>query len=146
MTWLYWGLILFLQNVSFTIVSRSRNSGSLLRHMAASFVSNGIWFASQIFIFKRMLDIMTGKEGVGMAVLTGAFYTVMTMVGSLFAHWLSLKTEKGKGAVGASSKYAQILVEDWEAVKGKYEQMISSKPSQSITTRTGKVITLTQND
>jgi len=37
-------LLAFFQNVSFTIVSRSRNRSSFKYHMIASVFSNGIWF------------------------------------------------------------------------------------------------------
>ena len=40
-----------------------------------------------------------------------------TLLGSLVAHYWSLKNEKGKAAVGANKKYAQIPVEEWEQVK-----------------------------
>lgn len=33
----------FLQNASFTLVSRARNSNSILFHTVASVLSNGIW-------------------------------------------------------------------------------------------------------
>ena len=34
----------FIQNVSFTLVSRSRNRDNLRYHMVAAVFSNGIWF------------------------------------------------------------------------------------------------------
>jgi hypothetical protein len=50
-------------------------------------------------------------------VLAGLFYTACTVTGSVLAHYGALRTEKGKGSVGANKKYAQIPVEEWESVK-----------------------------
>lgn len=116
-SWIIWAVLLIAQNFAFTFVSRARNSGSLKRHLIAGIGSNGIWFLSQIIIFTKMFAMMTGKYGVQMAVFTGLFYTAFTLLGSVLAHYFSLKTEKGKSAVGATSKYAQIPVEEWNKVK-----------------------------
>jgi hypothetical protein len=115
--WSLWGLVLVIQNVSFTFVSRARNSGSLKRHMIASLMSNGVWFASQLMLLGPVIDMIKGSQGLMTAVAAGAYYTTMTMGGSFFAHWLALKTEKGKSAVGANAKYAQITTEEWREVQ-----------------------------
>jgi hypothetical protein len=117
MTWLLWAALLIAQNFAFTFVSRARNSASLKRHIVAAMFSNGIWFASQLIIVSKMFDMITGKYGPLAAIGTGLFYTVFTISGSVLAHKISLATEKGKGAVGASAQYAQITKEEWEAVK-----------------------------
>lgn len=117
MSWLVWGFVLILQNFAFTFVSRARNSGSLGRHAIAGVFSNGVWFVSQTFIFSRMFAMMTGKYGTWAAIGTGVYYTGFTLLGSILAHHFALKTEKGKAAVGSNKKYAQITVEEWEAVK-----------------------------
>jgi len=116
-TWLIWAPVLVAQNFAFTFVSRARNSGSLKRHMVAGIASNGVWFISQIIIFSKMFAMMTGKYGVSMAIFTAVYYTAFTLLGSLLAHYWSLKNEKGKAAVGASARYAQISNEEWQAVK-----------------------------
>jgi hypothetical protein len=121
--WAIWAVILIMQNFAFTFVSRARSSGSIVRHAIASVFSNGIWFVSQIIIFTAMFQMMLGKYGLKMQVFTAVYYTVFTMIGSLTAHWFSLKTEKGKSAVGASKKYAQISVEDWATLKRHNDQM-----------------------
>lgn len=122
LTWLYWAPILIAQNFAFTFVSRARNSGSLRRHLVAGIASNGVWFVSQIIIFSKMFAMMTGKYGIGMAVFTSLYYTLFTLLGSITAHYWSLSNEKGKAAVGASKKYAQIPVEEWEQVKALLPQ------------------------
>jgi hypothetical protein len=114
--WLLWALLLIAQNFAFTFVSRARNSGSIARHAFASVFSNGIWFASQMVIFQKLFKLMTGGYGWKLGVFTAAFYTVFTMIGSLLAHYHALRSEKGKAAVGANKKYAQITVEDWNLV------------------------------
>jgi hypothetical protein len=117
--WFLWGVILILQNFAFTFVSRARNSGSLKRHLIAGFFSNGVWFVSQLFIFSKMFDILTGKYGILSAVATGLFYTGLTLTGSLLAHFWALHSEKGASAVGSNKKYAQIPVDEWNQIKEK---------------------------
>lgn len=116
-SWVLWALVLIVQNYAFTYVSRARNSGSLTRHAIAAVFSNGVWFVSQLLIFSRMFDLMTGKSGMGMAIFTGTFYTVFTLTGSISAHYSALLTEKGRSAVGASKKYAQITQDEWAQVR-----------------------------
>jgi hypothetical protein len=115
-SWILWAVILFLQNISFTYVSRARSSGSLLRHLKASIFSNGIWIFSQIIMLGAMFDALTGKRGHVLQAESAAVYTVACVAGSIFAHWLAMKTEKGKNAVGFNKKYAQIPVEEWLAM------------------------------
>lgn len=120
--WLMWAAVLFLQNISFTYVSRARSSGSLLRHAKASVFSNGIWIFSNMLMLGPMFDYLTGKHGRHEQALTGLVYTVACVGGSLFAHYLAMKTEKGKNAVGYNKKYAQIPVEEWASMKAKIER------------------------
>jgi hypothetical protein len=124
--WLLWALLLIAQNFAFTFVSRARNSGSIARHAFASVFSNGIWFASQMVIFQKLFKLMTGGYGWKLGVFTAAFYTVFTMTGSLLAHYHALRSEKGKAAVGANKKYAQISIEDWNLVFRWVENQKSS--------------------
>lgn len=115
-TWVVWAVILMAQNFSFTFVSRARNSGSLKRHMVAAFLSNGVWFASQVIATSAFLEILSGKFGWKMTVFAGIFYTLFTLVGSLVAHHYALNSEKGNGAVGANKKFAQVTKEQWDSV------------------------------
>ncbi len=120
-----WGAILLLQNFSFTMVSRARNSASLARHIKASLMSNGVWMASMMFMVGPMLDNLQGKNGILVQALTGVFYTVITVTGSVLAHKYSLATEKGKGAVGANDKYVQITKEEYTTIMKKLETIPS---------------------
>jgi hypothetical protein len=106
--YLGWAAVLFAQNYSFTYVSRARNSGSLMRHLKAAVFSNGIWIFSQILMLGVMFDNLTGKHGFGPQVLSGIIYTMSTVAGSLFAHFVAQKTEKGKDRVGAHKDVAQF--------------------------------------
>lgn len=116
MNWAVWVTILFLQNLSFTYVSRARSSGSLYRHFKASIFSNSIWIFSQILLLGPMLEGLLGRRGRLLQFETAAVYTLATVSGSIFAHYWALRTEKGKNAVGFNKKYAQIPIEDWKRV------------------------------
>lgn len=118
-----WAAVLFAQNYSFTYVSRARNSGSLLRHAKAAVFSNAIWIFSQILMLGPMFDSLTGKHGLHQQIIAGAIYTVATVAGSIAAHVVAKKTEKGSSAVGASALYAQITKSEWEATKQQLEEL-----------------------
>lgn len=122
-SWAAWAVILFFQNISFTYVSRARSSGSLTRHLKASIFSNGIWIFSQMILLGPMFDYLTGKHGHGMQLASAGVYTASCVAGSIFAHWLAMKTEKGKNAVGASKLYAQIPIKEWEAVRETIQRL-----------------------
>jgi hypothetical protein len=80
-------LLAFAQNVSFTIVSRSRNRSSFKYHMIASVFSNGIWFLT----FRQLL----------LADMSFALfipYTIGTVSGSLCGAKLSMWIENKVGA------------------------------------------------
>lgn len=101
MTWILWGLLLVVQNMAFTWVSRARNSGSFSYHAVASVFSNGIWFASQLILVDSIVRVARDADWVGAAQL-GAFYTSCTVTGSILMHWISLRyLETGKRKVGA---------------------------------------------
>jgi hypothetical protein len=100
MNWFIWGVLLIIQNASFTMVSRARNSGSLLYHGIASIFSNGIWFLSQFILVDKFMTILKGNDW-KLAAITGLFYTACTIAGSLSMHYISMHyLEKGKRKVG----------------------------------------------
>lgn len=120
MSWFAWALIIIGQNFAFTFVSRARNSGSLPRHIIAAIFSNLIFFVQFAFITDKTANaMMHGEMGRLAQVGIALFYTVWTVSGSVLAHYFSLKTEKGSGAVGANKKYAQIPTDEWNAIKAK---------------------------
>lgn len=116
--WAAWAFALVWQNYSFTRVSRARNSASLKAHALASVQSNSAWFLQSLFVYSAFMNILTGHAGILKAIGAGLFYTAFTMSGSIYAHYVSLKKEKGKSAVGASKLYAQIPVAEYEQLKG----------------------------
>lgn len=80
-------LLAFAQNVSFTIVSRSRNRSSFRYHMLASVFSNGIWFLT----FRQLI----------LAEMTYVLfipYTLGTVAGSLCGAKVSMWIERRIGA------------------------------------------------
>jgi hypothetical protein len=100
MTWVLWGILLLAQNASFTAVSRARNSGSVKYHILAGLFSNGVWIANMFVIFDQ---IERAKQSHNVLLITGtiAFYTALTLTGSVLMHYWLLRKEKGKMKVGA---------------------------------------------
>lgn len=78
----------FIQNVSFTMVSRSRNRSNMTYHALCSVASNGLWF-------------LTVRELVIADLTLWLFvpYVAGTVSGSLFGAKVSMKIEKMIGAV-----------------------------------------------
>jgi len=97
MVWVLWFLLLVLQNASFTLVSRARNSDSLFYHALASIPSNGVWFLSQFILIDNMVRIIRDSDW-WFGVLVGAVYVVGTMTGSLGMHWIALHHIEKKSA------------------------------------------------
>lgn len=96
MNWFFWGILLLLQNASFTWVSRARNSGSVMYNGVASIFSNGIWMVGQAII---VVNIAEAKTPLWQMVL---FYTTLCTIGSMGSQWILMKyIEKGKRKVGA---------------------------------------------
>ena len=79
----------FAQNVSFSIVSRSRNRSNLTYHMIAAVFSNGIWFLT----FRQLV---TANMNLALFVP----YTIGTVAGSVFGMKVSMWIE---GLLGATS-------------------------------------------
>lgn len=73
------GLVI-LQNASFTLVSRARNSNSLLYHAIASVLSNGIWLLviRQVVINFNNWQLMVA-------------YVVGAVIGSVIMHHIAMK-------------------------------------------------------
>ena len=95
-----WSLLLIVQNASFTMVSRARNSGSDWYHAIAAVFSNGIWFAATFITFERVLAVLQGG-GWRLGLLVGLLYVASTVTGSvLMGKFLRTYVEKGKRRVG----------------------------------------------
>jgi len=77
-------LMAFLQNTSFSIVSRSRNRSSKLYHFTASIASNGVWFLTMKYLI--VSHDMTWVLFVP--------YTVGTVLGSVSGQAISMWIER----------------------------------------------------
>jgi uncharacterized membrane protein YfcA len=83
-----WVLFLaFAQNVSFSIVSRSRNRNNMTYHLIASVFSNGIWFLT-------MRELVVSDLSLALAIP----YIIGTVAGSIFGVKLSMIIERWLGA------------------------------------------------
>lgn len=69
-----------LQNASFTLVSRARNSNSLLFHTIASVLSNGIW----LLVIKQVVTNFDKP-------ILLATYLIGSVTGSILMHHISMK-------------------------------------------------------
>ena len=77
----------FIQNVSFSMVSRSRNRDNMSYHAVCSVFSNGIWFATMHYLVAADLTFALAIP-----------YIFGTVCGSIFGAKVSMKLEKILGA------------------------------------------------
>jgi len=77
----------FVKNISFTIVSRSRNRGNKRYHMIAALFSNSIWFLT----FRELI------QG-DMNLILFIPYVIGTIAGSTYGMTISMRIEKWLGA------------------------------------------------
>jgi hypothetical protein len=109
MIWLALAVLLIAQNLSFTLVSRARNSGSILWNGVASIFSNGIWIAGQATIIGIIFEALRSGD-ITKVVLLGAFYTTFTVIGSMVGQYIALNfIEKGNRRVGARGQKKPIV-------------------------------------
>jgi len=69
-----------LQNASFTLVSRARNSNSILYHTIASVLSNGIW----LLVIK---NVVTNFGNITLMIT----YLIGSVIGSISMHYVAMK-------------------------------------------------------
>ena len=72
--------LVVLQNASFTLVSRARNSDSLAFHAIASVFSNGIW----LLVIRNIVQNFDNPVMMGV-------YLIGSVIGSLLMHHFSMK-------------------------------------------------------
>ncbi len=72
--------LVVLQNASFTLVSRARNSNSLMYNAVASVFSNGIWL---LVISKVVQNFDSPKMMIA--------YLIGSVVGSVVMHYISMR-------------------------------------------------------
>ena len=87
----------FLQNMAFTWVSRSRQSGAPDHHRKAAWASNGIWIITQTFIAANVYTPITHMVNEGLdggqimrILLTFVIYAICTAEGSVFMMKINL--------------------------------------------------------
>lgn len=85
-------LLAFIQNISFTMVSRARNRDNMWYHAICSVFSNSVWVAT-IGVLGHEFFI---EQNYWMAIP----YVIGTVSGSLFGAKIGIKIEK---AIGAST-------------------------------------------
>jgi len=79
----------FIQNVSFTLVSRARNRDSMPYHAVCSCFSNGLWFLTAGLMF-------TSPDGLQLWYILP--YVIGTVSGSLFGAKVAMRIEVWLGA------------------------------------------------
>lgn len=94
------GIIGFFQNMVFTGVSRSRNSGNPGYHRKWAYMSNSIWFVANVLIVKQVWETIQSGEWY-VLLLTAIVYTICTAEGSTFMMKKMLESETGDKRVGA---------------------------------------------
>ena len=72
-------LLVIIQNASFTLVSRARNSPSIVFHGLSSVLSNGIW----LLVIRKVTQSFDKPE----LMIT---YLVGSVIGSLGMHYISM--------------------------------------------------------
>ena len=80
-------VLAIIQNVSFSLVSRSRNGDNKSYHLIAALFSNSIWFLT-------FRELMMGD----MSFILFIPYVVGTLIGSTYGMTLSMKIENWLGA------------------------------------------------
>jgi len=99
--------IAFVQNLFFTLVSRSRNSHDTNYHRFCAWGSNGVWFICQVMIVKNIWAAIERGDWI-YAILAGIVYSLATTEGSVLMMKHLIATEKGKRRVGANDKIDKL--------------------------------------
>ncbi len=107
--------VAFIQNMFFTLVSRSRNSNDPGYHRYCAWGSNGVWFVCQVLIVKNIWSAIHAGNW-WYAIIAGIVYSLATTEGSVLMMKRLIKTEKGKRRVGGDKvEKLEAKVKDLEA-------------------------------
>lgn len=101
--------VTFIQNMFFTWVSRSRNSGNPARHSVAAIFSNGVWFVCNYFILFPEIMKAVETDDLLQKLIILAIYVAGTTLGSVVMMKINLGhyghvpflTETGSSKVGS---------------------------------------------
>jgi len=99
--------VAFIQNMFFTLVSRSRNSQDTDYHRFCAWGSNGVWFVCQVMIVKNIWGAIHAGQW-WYAIAAGIVYSLATTEGSVLMMKKLIRDEKGKRRVGASEKLEKM--------------------------------------
>lgn len=102
------GPVAFVQNMFFTLVSRSRNSQDTDYHRYCAWGSNGVWFCCQVMIVKNVWTAIHAGQW-WYAILAGLVYSYFTTEGSVLMMKKLIRSEKGKRRVGANEKIDALV-------------------------------------
>ena len=95
--------VAFVQNMFFTLVSRSRNSQDPDYHRYCAWGSNGVWFICQVMIVKNIWGAIAAGQW-WYAIAAGVVYALATTEGSVLMMKRLIANESGKRRVGANDK------------------------------------------
>lgn len=99
-------VLAFMQNVSYSLVSRSRNRNNMCYHFIASVMANSIWFLT-------FRELVLGD----MSFVLFVPYVVGTVAGSIFGARVSMWVERRIGA------YADAKILEMEELKRRLERL-----------------------
>ena len=99
--------VAFVQNMFFTLVSRSRNSQDTDYHRYCAWGSNGVWFVCQVMIVKNIWGAIHAGQW-WYALAAGIVYSLATTEGSVLMMKKLIRDEKGKRRVGANEKIEKL--------------------------------------
>ena len=105
-------VVAYCQNMAFTAVSRSRNSGDPLYHRKCAWMSNGIWLACYLMVWHKVWGAFESSNYVEMVPMF-IVYVLATAEGSVKMMKILLAKEEGKKRVGArgDEKGLRTLIE-----------------------------------
>lgn len=106
----------FVQNISFSIVSRSRNRNNMKYHLIAAFFSNTIWFLTFRQLVKGDMNLVLFMP-----------YCLGTMLGSVFGVKISMWIESKLGAAADGHLKSKLSTEDIAAYFDYFDLSIDKK-------------------
>ncbi len=98
--WLYWAIVLYIQQFTYLFSGRAKNSGSLKYSAIAGLFSHSSWFVANVYFISSLLDYRDAPAEI--KALICLFYVTFTISGTVSAQWIALKyLETGSMRVGA---------------------------------------------
>lgn len=96
----------YVQNMTFTASSRSRNGGDPSYHRKAALASNGVYWITNLLLTLFIVDYVHHNKV--LLVVSGLLYTVATAEGSVLMMKLLKKKETGKRLVATADDIARL--------------------------------------